>query len=280
MMKVPGFQEFRAADAGAGHVVRVQDDVQLLAGQHAAFEHDLADGASGQGGFTGEAGRRFIPDVRVDGSHDAHTAFHVLAHDVRVGIQVFQQVLAEHREHAVHHGDALQQVEDQHGFHDVQLELPGLGGQADGQVVSGHLKRHLIHDLGHDGVDLAGHDAAARLPRRQLQFTQASAGAGRHQAQVVGDLAHVQHADLQGGTHGGVRVGVLRGVDQVWGRRDGMPAQLGEVLHDAPDVLRVGVQAGAHGGRAHIHFGQVLPCRRDAPHVTAQHAAVSLELLA
>ena len=60
-----------------------------------------------------------------------------------------------------------------------------------------HLGADLDHDLGDDGVDLAGHDRGALLQLRQPKLGEAGAGAGAHQREIVGDLREGDGNDLQ-----------------------------------------------------------------------------------
>jgi hypothetical protein len=59
---------------------------------------------------------------------------------------------------------------------------------------------------GNHRIDLAGHDAAARLQRRQRDLAQARQRPAVHPAQVVGDLhqAHGNDLELAGQFHRGI----------------------------------------------------------------------------
>ncbi len=78
----------------------------------------------------------------------------------------------------------------------------------------------IAHGFGNHRVDLARHDAAARLQGRQLQLAEARERTGTHPAQVVGDLhqRHRQRAQLAGEFHGRVLRSLRREV--VWRTRE------------------------------------------------------------
>ena len=98
---------------------------------------------------------------------------------------------------------------DLHGFeqvvgddrhHHVQFELPGLGRQRHGQVAALHVEHGHIQHFRQHRVDLAGHDARARLDGRQADFIQPGGWPGGQQAEIVGDA---DQGDRQGAQRGG-----------------------------------------------------------------------------
>ena len=96
-----------------------------------------------------------------------------------------------------------------HRFHHVQLQLARFGSHGDGGVVTDHLEAHLVDDFRDHRVNFGGHDGRARLQFRQIDFVQASAWAGREQAQVVTDFGQFYRQALQGTVdhHVGAAVG-------------------------------------------------------------------------
>ena len=58
--------------------------------------------------------------------------------------------------------DALEQAVRDDRLEGVELQLAGLGGKADRDVVADHLEGDLVDDLGDHRVDLARHDATSR----------------------------------------------------------------------------------------------------------------------
>ena len=69
-------------------------------------------------------------------------------------------------------------IEDD-GLEGVELELTGLGGEGDGEVVADDVESDLVDDLGDHGVDLARHDGGSRLHPRQIYLMEARTRAGR-----------------------------------------------------------------------------------------------------
>ena len=69
--------------------------------------------------------------------------------------------------------DALEQAVRDDRLERVELQLAGLGGKAHGDVVADHLEGDLVDDLGNHRIDLARHDAGARLHRRQIDLVRA-----------------------------------------------------------------------------------------------------------
>jgi hypothetical protein len=69
--------------------------------------------------------------------------------------------------------DALQQIVRDHRQHHVELEVAGLAAYGNGGVVTNDLSGYHGGCFRYDRIDLAGHDAASRLQRRQLDFTNA-----------------------------------------------------------------------------------------------------------
>ena len=93
--------------------------------------------------------------------------------------------------------DRLQQVARHERDADVELELALQAGDGHRRVVADDLRGDLQHDLGHDRVDLAGHDRRALLQLGQEQLADAGARAGAHQRDVLGDLGQRHRDDLQ-----------------------------------------------------------------------------------
>ena len=77
------------------------------------------------------------------------------------------------------HIDRLEKVERDDRLEDVELQLSGFRGHRDGEVVADDLEANLVHDFGNDRIHLPGHDARARLHRRQIDFVQAGARPAR-----------------------------------------------------------------------------------------------------
>jgi hypothetical protein len=107
-----------------------------------------------------------------------------------------------------------------------------VGGKRHGEVIAHHAEHHEVHHLGHDGVDLAGHDRRARLNGRQVDFRQAGARSGPEQNQIARDLGQLDREGLQRRRIDDEPM-LVPGVGQHVGRWDNRLAkELGEILGD------------------------------------------------
>ena len=105
---------------------------------------------------------------------------------------------------------------------------------------------NLDNGFADDRVDLAGHDAAAGLDARQLEFAKATRRAGTQQAHVVGDLHHacsngvnpvICEAVVQVGAHvTGNNVAVRTGGQ--WGQLD-LNVMCPMMAHNALESIRL-----------------------------------------
>jgi hypothetical protein len=113
-----------------------------------------------------------------------------------------------------------------------------------------------IEGFGHHRIDLAGHDRAPRLDRRQQQFAETAARAAAEQADIVGDLVQGHGAAFQGAArhHHGI-LGRLR-LEMVGRFDEGQPGGFGQAGNDPPGELGMGIDAGADGGAAQGQFVQ------------------------
>ena len=116
--------------------------------------------------------------------------------------------------------DRLQQVARHERDADVELELALQPGDGHRRVVADDLRGDLQHDLGHDRVDLAGHDRRALLQLGQEQLADAGARAGAHERDVLGDLGQRHRDDLQRAGQLDERVAVALGLERILGRGD------------------------------------------------------------
>ena len=167
-------------------------------------------------------------------------------------------MLAQHVHGALQQADRVEDLEGDQRLHHVQLQLSAFGCHGQGQVVTDHLECHLVNRFRNHRVDLAGHDRAAWLACRQVDLVDAGAWAAGQQTQVVADLRQLHRGTLEhaGEQHEGAHVG--SGFDQVGRWNHGLAADDGQALYGQGLVARVGVDAGADGGAAQVHFGQQL----------------------
>src|SRR5688500_5103756 len=85
--------------------------------------------------------------------------------------------------------------DDRH--HDVQLELPVLGRNADACIVADYLEADLIDHLRYRWIHLARHNRRTGLNRGKADLIESGARAAREQAQVARDLAQVEGEDSE-----------------------------------------------------------------------------------
>ncbi len=62
-----------------------------------------------------------------------------------------------------------------------------MDGEGDGHVVADDLKRNHGGKLGDYGIDFAGHDRGSGLEGGEVDFGESGVGAGREEAEIVGD---------------------------------------------------------------------------------------------
>jgi hypothetical protein len=104
-------------------------------------------------------------------------------------------------------------------------------------IVSHGEDRRLGHGFGNDGIHLAGHDAAAGLPRWQPELTQPSLWAAGEQAQVPADLDEVGGQGFEQSRDLYEYIGILGGFHQVFGSREAKTRDLPQLVHYAEDVV-------------------------------------------
>ena len=184
---------------------------------------------------------------------------------VLVGGYADDAMLAQHVHGALQQADRIEQLEGNQRLHDVELQLPGLGGHGQCQVITNHLEGHLVDRFGDHRVDLAWHDRAARLAWRQVDFVDAGARAAGEQTQVVADLRQLHRQALEHARERDEGAHVRGGFDEVGSGFQRMAADGGQALHRQGLIAGVGVDPGADGSAAEVHFDQQL--RRDQAQV-------------
>ena len=145
-----------------------------------------------------------------------------------------------------------------HRLHYVQLQLTGLGGHRHGSVVTDDFEANLVHHFWHDRVHLSWHDGRTRLQFWQVDFVQASARAGREQAQVVTDFGQFHRQTFQCAVYHHVRAAVGGGFNQVFRRHDRQVGHFSQLLNRQLLIAIRGVQTRTDGGCAQVHFQQQL----------------------
>ena len=160
--------------------------------------------------------------------------------------------------------DGLQQVIGDHRQHDVQLKVPGLGGETDRGVVAYALRGRHQYRLGNHRVDLGGHDGTARLQGFQADFAEPAQGSGVHPAQIIADLDErgCQHAQLAAE----FEAGVLRTqpLEQILHRHKADTGSLRKAGTDTFTEIGAGVYAGADRSTAERELLQTRERRLNA----------------
>ena len=167
-----------------------------------------------------------------------------------VRLDPLDQVLLKAAHPVAQDPHAVQQVADQHGLEDVELELAVHARDRHRRVVAHDLRAHHGDGLALRGVDLPRHDGRAGLVLRQLQLAEAAAGAGAQVADVLRDLEQRGGEGVERG--GGVDDGVVggEGFEFVGGGAEGRAGHAGDLGGDGGVEAGEGVEAGTDGGAA------------------------------
>ena len=95
-------------------------------------------------------------------------------------------------------------------------------------------------------------------------------GPGGQQPQIVGDLQQVGGQRAEDAADLDEDVGVLRGIDEVFGPGQSQAGDLPQVLDDAEDVLPRRAEARADGRAAEVHHAQPLLALVDPPAIAGE----------
>ena len=167
------------------HSLGVQELVDLFLGHDVLALQNLTDRFAGLDGSLGDIGRLCITQSGANSGDDTHGALHQLTAALFIGGDAGDAVDSEGMYRTGQSYDGLKQLVVQHRLSKVQLQLAGFRCHGDGHIVADNEKCCLGHDLGDNGVDLAGHDGGAVLLGRQVDLLKAAAGTGGHKAEVV-----------------------------------------------------------------------------------------------
>ena len=220
-----------------------------------------------------------MPDVVVEEGHHRNRFAHVAFADVLVGGDAVDAAGPQHVAARPQQPDRLEQRLRDHRFHGVELQLPGLSAEPDGEVVAAYLVGDLVDHLGNDGVDLGGHDRAARLHRGQVDLVEPGARPGAQQPQVIADLRQLRGQAFAGRVGHHIGAGIRSGLDQVGGGDERASRDLAEVFHRQLPVSGRGVQPGADRRRAQIDLQQQRACVLEVTQLLLQVHREGCELL-
>ncbi len=260
----------------------VEEGIELVFGEAGGFKGDLSHGAFFGMGFFGDGRGGVVADHGSQcGAHGEGFLDEGLA-AFGVGFEGF---------HAAAGKDVHRVGEEFHTFdhrvgHEGHADVEFEGGEpcvgvGDGGVVADDLAADLDEHFAHDGVDFAGHDGGAGLGGGELEFADATTGAGAHPADVVGDFdegggkGFEGAAEVNDGVFGGLGFEVVGGFAEV------EASFLVDFVDDACGELGVAVEAGADGGAAEGEFGEeiVVGCALKAHEGELHLAGVAGEFL-
>ena len=166
------------------------------------------------------------------------------------------------------------------GHHDVQLELPRLCSGRHGDVVPDHLEADLIHHFGDGRIHFPGHDAGARLHRRQQDLRETCARSGRQQPQIARDLAEVGGVGPHGARESCRIAHRLHQLHAILAFAQLEPRHRAQVLHHQRRISRLGVESGTHRRTTDAEIAQVVRGAHDPVAIPLDRVAVGGEFLA
>lgn len=262
-----------------GQTFGAKDFAELIALEQSVLDDEIGDGFVLRQCFLRELRRGDIADDRGERGDDGDRAVDGVLDMRLVGGDAIDAVDAEGLGRAFKPRDRLEQRVGDDRFEGVELQLSAFDGHRHGDVGAGHGVRDLGHRLGDDGIDLAGHDRRSRLAGGQVDLTDAGLRPRGQQAQVVGDLRHLQRAALERTGEGDEDARVGGGFDEVASRFQVESGDLPQVLDDRFLVPDRGVDRGADGGGAHVYLAEEGDGFLEAFDVFAQGGGEGVELL-
>lgn len=196
-----------------------------------------------------------------------------------IGLQAIHEVGTE-AVHAVRqNADTVEQVADQDGLEDVQLELAVHATDGSGDVVTHDLSADHGKGLALGGVNLAGHDRRTGLVLGEVQLAETAAGAGAEVADILGDLEQRAGKGVQ--RAGGLDNGVVssQNLELIGGGLELGAGHLGDLGGNSLIEALEGVQTGTDGGTTLSEETQVRDAGLDPLDVTVELSDVAGELL-
>ena len=247
--------------------------------QNALLQDEILHGAAGLNGPLGQVGRRLVADMGAQGRDDAHAVVHHGLAPRGVGRDPHDAVVHQCMYRVGQGLHRLDEMIKDNGLKGVELQLSGLRCHGHGHVSANDMEGHLIDHLRDHRVYLARHDGGAVLAGRQVDLIEAAAGARGEQPEVVAHLGEIDRTGLYRAGDSHKFVQILGGVNEVKGLDEPQARDLGEIGHDAAEVLFVGVDAGADGGAAHIEAAHLILRPLQADDVPADGLTVGAEFL-
>src|SRR5688572_22222118 len=152
-----------AGDAGLGQLVWIEDCVDLVLGEDALLDDQLADRLARLDRFLGDVGGEGIADVRRQRRCHGRGLLEQPRGALSVGLDAGHAFAPELAAARRKDGQRLEHLVSHEGHHHVELELAAAGRPGDRRVGADHVVADHRDVLDHHRVDLAGHDRRPRL---------------------------------------------------------------------------------------------------------------------
>ena len=195
-----------------------------------------------------------MADYRVEVGNDSDRVQHIATAYLLIGFDPHDAQLPQGRHPTGEKIDGLKDGLGNHRFHDVELELSGLSGEGQRDVISNNLEADLVHHLRDHRIDLGRHDGGTGLTLRQPDLPQPRTGPGGQQSQVVADLGQLHRQALDRRVHRDVGTCVTRGLQQVMRSSNIQTGDLPQMLDDSALIVRRGVEARADRRGTEVHL--------------------------
>jgi hypothetical protein len=177
LLRELNYQSSGLVGFGAQHVLRDNPFVVLLGGHEARLESGLLEGGALLVRGLGDVSSLVVADVGVEGGDQHERLVQDLLDLVSVGNHTFNTVQVEGLAGVAEESNAVQDVLDDQGLEDVQLEVTVAASDGHGSVVAHNLSADHGDGLALGGVDLAGHDGRTGLVLGEGKLTKTAAGA-------------------------------------------------------------------------------------------------------
>ena len=138
-----------------------------------------------------------VADIRIERRDEHERAVQVLVHLLAVRLDADGAAVVERLDGVGEQACRLQEVVDNDGHEDVELEIALRGGKADGSIVAHDLYGDHCDGLALGRVDFARHDRAAGLVRGDGDLAESAARSRGEPAHVVCNLHHVGGKSLE-----------------------------------------------------------------------------------
>jgi hypothetical protein len=165
-------------DAGwlnrACKVLWPQDLGELLFRKELLFNDEIADASSGAQGLLRNLRRVGIANVWIKCGHHTDRTIHVFFESIAVGRDAANATFLENETTVAKVFQTFEDAVSSDGQESIQLQLSCFSSEAHGDVVADHFECNLIHYLGNNRINFAGHNAGSGLHGRQINLAKTS----------------------------------------------------------------------------------------------------------